>query len=310
MSQQTASSKFLASFTGKLKARNCLPQNIEISNIGSTVLANVFNQTDESIISEFIFTGMDADPATAVLKGLVEMTERNAYSQGYKKGLRSCQTERSDGFAAFPRGIVQDSNSQARRNAFHEAVERYVWATWWDQHDIKHEIQIVEARKMSSLSKNLYLKLADVAPLKKVLVLEPSVALELGLSVRIFFAFLKPYGVISGGACGLSSEAAATDYRALCEMYRHAVAVTRMKSFGGIPTTFYEKRLAHFGLSEVGTRLVEDRLMTEGRNTICLPTLSIDEPVCHSLDDLVSVHRCYFENQPPFVGGALERLCL
>lgn len=310
MSQQAASSAFLASFTGKLKARNFLPQNIEVSNIGSTVLANVFNQTDESVISEFIFTGMDTDPATAVLKGLVEMTERNAYSQGYKNGLKSCQTERSDGFAAFPRGIVQDSNYQARRNAFHEAVERYVWATWWDQHDIKHKIESVDARRMSSLSENLFLEIAKNVSLKKVLEVEPSVELQAGLSTRIFFAFLEPYGVISGGACGPSTETGATDYRALCEMYRHAVAVSRMKSFGATPISFYEKRLAYFGLSEIGTQLAEERIMVNGSKTIFLPRLSIDEPVPHSLDDLVSVHRCYFENQPPFVGGALERLCL
>jgi hypothetical protein len=28
------------------------------------------------------------------------------------------------------------------------------------------------------------------------------------------------------------------------------------------------------------------------------------------LGDLVAVHRCLFKDQPPFVGGMLERLCL
>jgi hypothetical protein len=75
------------------------------------------------------------------------------------------------------------------------------------------------------------------------------------------------------------------------------------------PQSFYEKRLAFFGLGH-GDQLVAKRLANPGTESVILPHLAIDETVEHSMSQDYFVHRCLFENQPPFVGGELERLCL
>lgn len=310
MTKATDSTSFLTDFTLKLKERDALPKRIEVSEVGATILANSFDKESSETISEFIYTGMDSDPSVAVLKSLVERAERYAFSDGYRQGLKSCLTERSDGFAAYPRGISDRPEEIARKNAFEEAVERYVWASWWDRPDVGHTISIFDRNGASALSKNLLEQMDRYVEAEQIKMVEPKIDPTHGLSVKLYFLFLHPFGVVSGGACGPTATASKTEYRALCELYRHAVAVSRMLATNGAPNTFYEKRLAFFGTSEAGQKILEDRLRQNGSNTIFLPRLSIDESVPHQMNDLIAVHRCYFENQPPFVGGKLERLCL
>ncbi|MGE0763474.1 MAG: hypothetical protein AB7N80_09360 [Bdellovibrionales bacterium] len=310
MTKNADSSSFLADFTLKLKERGALPKRIEVSEVGSTILANSFDRESSETISEFIYTGMDSDPSIAVLKSLVERAERYAFSDGYRHGMKSCRTERSDGFAAYPRGISKNPEGIARKNAFEEAVERYVWASWWDNRDFSHTVSNFSRDCASALAKNLVEQMDQYVETQQIKIIEPKIDPSLGLSVKLFFLFLRPFGVVSGGACGSIESAGTTEYRALCELYRHSVAISRIKETNRNPSTFYEQRLSFFGTSEVGQRILEERISTFGSKTIFLPRLSIDEPVPHKVDDLIAVHRCYFENQPPFVGGRLERLCL
>lgn len=305
----SSQSAFLMKFASDLKAQNSLPKNIEISQIGPVFLASVFNQIESEIITESIFTGMDIDPDIAVLKGLVEMTERMAFSSGRSKSLPSCQTSRSDGFAAFPRGVVNNTDNVARSHAYHEAVERFVWSTWWDNRDIRHECHrysFDEKRSASVLLKEL----AKIVPLKAVFRIIPAVENLNQARMVIFFAFLEPYGVVSGGACGHSSEIETANFRAACELARHGLAIRKVRETGLSPITFYEKRLTHFGLTKAGSDAATDRIQKQGAQSIILPPLAIDEPVPHCLNEFVAVHRCYFRNQPPFIGGELERLCI
>lgn len=310
MTKTADSSSFLTDFTLKLKERGALPKRIDVSEVGATILANSFDTESSETISEFIYTGMDSDPSVAVLKSLVERAERYAFSDGYRRGLKSCLTERSDGFAAYPRGISKNTEEIARKNAFEEAVERYVWASWWDNRNYAHLISTFDRNRSSALAKNLLEQMDRYVDIEQIKIVEPEIDPTLGLSVKLFFLFLKPLGVVSGGACGSIASENTTEYRALCELYRHSVAISRMKEIGRIPSTFYEQRLAFFGTTEAGQKILEERINTNGTGAMYLPRLSIDESVPHKMDDLIAVHRCYFENQPPFVGGHLERLCL
>lgn len=309
MRQDLGSSAFLMEFTKKLKERGALPKRIEVSEVGSTVLANSFDTEPTEVISEFIFTGMDPDPSVAVLKSLVERVERYALTSGYKKGLSSCQTERSDGLAAYPKDI-KSAKELARKNAFDEAIERFVWANWWDDPQFAHSMTVVDGSSLSPLSRNLLTQIEQHVAVEKLILVEPKIDSSMNVTVKLFFAFLKPFGVISGGACGTIKDQTATEYRALCELFRNAVAISRMNESDAKLTTFYERRLSFFGRSEDGHRLAVERLGFDGTKEIELPKLAIDEAIPHEFDDLVYVHRCYFENQPAFVGGKLERLCL
>jgi hypothetical protein len=303
-------SDFLMKFTSDLKTRGALPKNIELSRIGHVFLASVFNELKSEIITESIFSGMDTNPDIAVLKGLVEMTERLAFFEGSRKGLSSCSTERSDGFAAFPYGLVANTQEVARENARNEAIERFVWASWWDNVDFSHECRRVASANCATASEALLGELGKVLSIDSIFRISPTIARGEDSVLAIYFAFLEPFGVISGGACGSSGDIEITNFRAVCELFRHALAIRKMKQQKIEPITFYERRLAHFGLTKEGAQSVKDRISARGKNPVVLPALEIDEAVPHSLDKMVFVYRCYFEGQPPFVGGKLERLCL
>lgn len=300
--------EFLLTFTAKLKERGRLPKNIEVSSLASGAMASIFDAPPTNTINESVFCGIDPNPATAVLKGLVEMIERQAFAEGYKNGIAHCQTKRSDGFAAFPVGIVPNSKVLARENAFSEAIERYVWASWWDNLEIGHDIRIVNIKDVSP-EKLLLLDLEKHVSIDSISEIQPWCE-EKDHVVIIYFAFLVPIGVVSGGACGKKDNIEGIRYRAIAELLRHGLAASRLKNTSPDNLTFYEKRLRHFALTTEGTELVKARLKSRGSRTLALPHLEYDNVVPHSLSEMVAVHRCHFENQPEFVGGELERLCL
>jgi hypothetical protein len=74
-------------------------------------------------------------------------------------------------------------------------------------------------------------------------------------------------------------------------------------------TSFYQRRLYHFGTGN-GREIIQSRLSQQGREPITLPGLKFDEEVSYAHSDLVYVHRCLFHNQPVFIGGAIDRLCI
>jgi hypothetical protein len=299
---------FLLDFTANLKSRERLPKNIEVSSLQSGTMANVFDVAPSPIINESVFCGIDPEPATAILKGLVEMIERRAFSEGFEANLPFCKTPRSDGFAAFPKGVVADEKIIARENALAEAIERFVWASWWDNDSIGHSQREINLAALSPGESPLR-DLDSAVEIASIVEVRPYLA-DKNHTVVLYFAFLKPIGVISGGACGRSSDPETIRYRALAELLRHGLAVRKIKTGKSEPVSFYEKRLAYFGLTVDGTKLAQGRIKLAGTVDIELPKLIFDHEVPHSLSDLVSVHRCYFENQPEFVGGKLERLCL
>lgn len=301
------SDSFLLEFSAKLKQRGRLPKNIEVCNLQSGVMASVFETVPTGIINESVFCGTDPDPATAVLKGLVEMIERQAYAEGHRQGFAFCQTKRSDGFAAFPIGASPNEKQLARDNALSEAIERFVWASWWDNPHIGHSKRSVDFNQLS-VGESPLLDLDESMEIDSAIEVRPN--LKGNFVVILYFAFLKPTGIISGGACGKLQDIEKIRYRALSELLRHGLAIPKLQEETSQSESFYEKRLAFFGLTPEGTRLATERLETNGSASVELPSLQFDSEVPHALSDLVSVHRCYFENQPEFIGGRLERLCL
>lgn len=286
-----------------------MPSKIELTNIGQTTIANSFDDARDFVISEYATTGMSVDPSVAVLKSLVERIERNAYTSGFEKDLSSCATERSDGFAAYPVKASSNSKVTARSNAYSEAVERFVWSTWWDDQTVGHEQFSLDESNTTPASLELIQELSKIIKIKKVTTVVPLIS-NSDQKVVISFAELENGGFISGGASGSAKESEITLYRGLCELIRHGIAAHHFIENNRAPKSFYEKRLHFFAFDPKGRVLLEKRLSANGTRSITLPKLAIDEEVPHHLSDLVYVHRCYFENQPPFVGGELERFCL
>jgi hypothetical protein len=298
----------LASLLKELKLRNRLPMNMDVSKVGDRYWFVCHDDDKSKVISENSTTGFADDGNIALLKALSERVERLAFRSGYENKLTSCMTERSDGFAAYPL-FYQNAVLKARESALAEAVERYVWAKWWDDETIAFKLESINS---SANKQNILPYVSTVknqCALEEIFVIEPKIENSNGLAVVILFGRLKSGGFISGGACGSIDDIKQTLLRSLDELYRHGLAIEKIRLENTEPVTFYEKRLAYFGLGH-GNHLIRKRLEAKGSESIILPKLEIDEVVKHELHDLFQVHRCYFENQPPFVGGALERLCL
>lgn len=289
----------------------CLPRRCDFSRIGPLFMASFYDEEDpNALIRESTQAGMDLNRDLAALKGIVECVERLAYSEGHVRGLFSCSTPRSDGLAAFPvnKNSTSTSMKRARENAYSEAVERYVWAVWWDDHEIACDILELSPENIPASVVELKEAVESLVPAERWLCIRPKVKSSTH-EVLIFFLFLKEGGLVSGGACGQPEDRLSTMLRALGELARHAEGARRIQQRNVQATTFYEKRLRYMLTSEASESL-EKRMSRSGHSEIILPELLIDEAVPHRLDRLVSVHRCFFVNQPPFVGGEIERLCL
>ena len=299
--------KSLQSFVMDLIASGCSPKKLQLSKIGPYFLATAFNTDKSEIIAESATCGFSRDRDLAVTKALVEWMERKVARLGCQSGIESCQTETSDGIAAFPT-LIENCTVLARENALNEAIERYVWATWWDDPSVAFTMDTINS---AHEFKNISADIADIvfeSGLTEIKVIRPRFN-QLKKQVIILFGFTENGGVFSGGACGSYSETVNIIERAFAEMYRHCQAYKKYEAKVLRPNSFYEKRLIHFG-SGAGLSVLQNRLSISGDRTIDLPNLKFDEEIKSPYSALVYAHRCLFQGQPPFVAGKMERLCL
>jgi hypothetical protein len=290
-----------------LKSKDVLPRQIDVSKVGSRFWISSYDEISSAIIAESVYSGMANSKETATLKSLTEKVERLAIIEGARKGLSSCDTERSDGIAALPR-FYPMAEKGARENALNEAIERYAWANWWDDHTIQYDHHNLLLAFKNPRNYRTLVEMMASANFESPFCLIPGTSRR-DKVVTILIAPISGGGFVSGGACGSAEDIEEVIMRGLDELFRHALGIQKLKKKNLIPSTFYEERLTYFGLGR-GDDLVNCRLAAVGAKTICLPELCIDEQIAHKLDEEFVVHRCLFEGQPPFVGGNLERLCL
>lgn len=287
-----------------LKNHKILPKNIQKTEYKSLYFYNIFDNP----IGEFIFynvaTGIDSDENTAFLKALVEHFERISLSEANESNIFGANRT-SDGYAAYPTAYPLYKDL-ARANAIAEATERYVWSYWWDKQS-KLESKKIDLNSLDEPTCDLLKVIASERELSDIYELQPAVKNSAGIYTLILFAKIKNRGYLSGGAAGTSLQA--TRFRAASEIIRHHLAFSKFEKFNLTPTSFYENRLVYFAQGD-GNIAVADRLATGTNEAIELPPLLYDKAVPFSHDSIVYAHRCYFENQPPFIGGNLERLCL
>ncbi|MBL7542852.1 MAG: hypothetical protein JNL11_03505 [Bdellovibrionaceae bacterium] len=289
-----------------LKAKNALPKKMEFTSVGPYTFANVYDELNSPFISDSVACGFDLDPATALLKSLSEFIEGKAFKQGFKRAISSCLTERSHGFAAYPKCELL-YEQQAQMNARNEAVERLVWSNWWDDESIAFSKKDLSQIKLNLNEKAFCAEIQKSYSVEKIIAVYPHFEKTRSENLIIFVGYLNNGGVISGGACGEDENK--TIDRALSELFRHGLAVKRMRENSLVPETFYEKRLWYFSTLD-GQNLVDSRLSKTGFNKIKLPSGKFSEEIPHSLSDLFYVHRYLFDNQPEFMGGRLERFCI
>lgn len=299
--------ELLQHLSKSMKEAGVSPRRVQLAQVGAFYHASAFNEVPEELISEYATCGFSRDRDVAVTKALVEWAERSVGRYALEKGIEVCQTKRSDGLAAFP-VQVPDFISKARENALNEAIERYVWATWWDDETIGHQRSSLQDYEDGSGRILDILEICDQLNCPEIEVVVPLHNAS-DREVIILIAYSKDGGVFSGGACGSAKNTLETIDRAFAELYRHILATEKFKKKPAPVNSFYENRLLYFGLGE-GLQKVKKRLSCDGTKSVELPDLKFDVQVPSLIDKMIYVHRCYFLNQPPFVDGALERLCL
>ena len=291
--------------------RDQAPRHADLAQIGGLHSATLFDEKrPDSLIREDASMGMSRDSDLAILKALVEFVERKAIWNGRKTNRPVFQTARSDGFAAFCKSQVgaRRAANRARENALCEAIERYAWSTWWDDTSTAFECSSQWLnRPLPAWVDELHQALCELVPIRCTSFIEPSLC-HSKHRVFIVFAHLANGGLCSGGACAPQGSEESAIERAFGELARHVACAYNIQR-GWKPRTFYERRLSYMLTAKAGEAF-EARLQNRGRRKIDLPALQFNEVVPHEFDHLVSVHRCYFINQPPFIGGSLERLCL
>ncbi len=297
----------LKNFAKNMETVGCSPKHLQLCKVGPFFLASAFDLDNSEIIAESATCGFAKDRDIAVTKALVEWMERKVARLGYNSGALVCQTETSDGIAAYP-SIARESSVLARENALNEAIERFVWATWWDDTSISYRVTSVQDLTLDNRIQKSILELAQQNGIIDLKVIVPSHN-DKAKQVIILFGFTKNGGVFSGGACGRHDKMGCIIERAFAELYRHTLAFNRAQNKNLKVNSFYEQRLAYFG-SGAGLEKVQTRLSKNGTKIINLPSLKFDEEIKSPYSSFVYAHRCLFEDQPPFVSGEMERLCL
>ena len=283
-------------------------QNIEHANISDFHWFNIIGAAEEKLISDKAFTGIDLDPLVALAKAHSEMVERKIFTMGNKLGLDSCLTERSDGFAAYPNNLGIKSIEKARDNALGEAIERFGWAKWWDDQDTayKHNIfTLGEFSKKYFEASKLLIEIDSQTPIEKVHVIIPEFSNYKKYQLIILVAEISS-GLVTGGACGLHSSREKIIIRAASELFRHALVHIQDKAKPEVMSP-YEERLLYF-LSSKGLAKFYNRLDFKGIKKLKFPELVIDQQVPIASSHVV--YRCLFKDQPPFIGGPVDRMCL
>ena len=162
-----------------------------------------------------------------------------------------------------------------------------------------------------AIPKTLLQAVESQVAIKALKLIEPLVDPIFNIKLVILLLEVEGGGVITGGAAGHSDDFSkrVSIIRAFGELYRHALALTRIKSVSTKELDFYERRLAYFGFGQ-GYDLVQTRLKANTSIEQKIPNCTIDQVIPHKLESEVVVHRCLLKDQPIFIGGKLERLCI
>lgn len=285
-------------FLKSLRLRKLAPERIEVAEWNTWTLVSSYSCKSSKYISESVAMGIDRNPYVALAKSITEFLERKLSKESDDFVVKL--TERSDGFAAFPiYSNHQLSQMKARKNAFAEAVERLTWANWWDDRSIAFSRENVKSFMIDQIQNEFDLKSTSII----------TVPTNSPFYLKILLAEKNNGGFVTGGAAGTSEQDCEIFSRAYGELLRHLIAIKKMCIRDDSSLSFYERRLLGFGSGD-WHELVLERLNQSSYKVLELPEMVVDQAVSHPHSDLISIHRCLFKNQPLFVGGPLERLCI
>ncbi|MFK7824419.1 MAG: hypothetical protein AB8G05_09690 [Oligoflexales bacterium] len=265
-----------------------------MQSFGSLFISNLaFANNFNTAISEDVASGVSNTHLEAFAKSMSEYVERVAFREGKKNGQSLCQTNRSEGFAAYP--YLSFNKNKAldlvREISLCESIERFSWPYFWSDKSVKFEVQDCKKSTLNEIS-----NLTGIASIQHVF---PALNSDKVLCISI--AKIGSQGAILGASCSNARSSAITG--SIHELIKHYIGLKKINGYTVIESD-YIKRLHH--LSKVGFSLYQERLSFKGTNTIHLPSLEMDGLVTHPFDRYFLVYRTRFKDQVEFISESLN----
>jgi len=213
----------------------------------------------------------------AVLKAQTEYVEREA--------VRASHATSSTGFAAFPFIFFkQRAIKQAKKYAYAEMVERYVWPEWFANENVVYQLRT----EVCEVNRQFYQAIQNEIEVRNLYIIQPQLDLN-NLQLVILYA-LSELGLVCGGAAHENREQA--ELSALKELYMHALGLFRMKHENLQPTTVYDKRVYWISGQH---QTLQKRLTSQGNAGITIPFPVTFQNIKTEFDQTHIVQRCVFE---------------
>ena len=249
--------------------------------------------------------GWSADKEESQIKAVVEAVERWAffsYSTDLPEQAGINIDASSNGFAAIPTDMGQ---KVASRNAYCEALERWVLNRIWDNGNIPLERPELRSRVLGDMLKPLCVEASCFST--RISTEELGGAVPPVAHFCLCLLRTRLGGAISGAACSSTPELAIE--RAALEAYLHAVAFERMLARRlSVFESVIEKRLFHFARMQKGYEIVSDRIeIAASANLLKSPPVLFSKNLPGPWNPEISVHRVLLCDSKPILDGGLER---
>ena len=268
------------------------PKKEQMQSFGSLFISNLaFANNFNTAISEDVASGVSNTPLEALAKSMSEYVERIAFRNGKNNGNSLCQTNRSEGFAAYPYLSFNKNKALARVREISlcESIERYSWPYFWSNKSVNFELQDCKKSTIDEIS-----KLTGIEDIQHIF---PSLTCEQILCISI--AKIGNHGAIVGACCSKEKNTAIRG--SIHELIKHYIGFKKIDTELDIKSD-YINRLYH--LSKVGFSLYQERLSFRGKESIILPHLELDGLVNHPFDQSFLVYRTRFKGQPDFISDS------
>lgn len=299
----------LKKIVSDLKKRSVYPREMTLTSITEGIYAATVNDNiyHNEIMQNSGGLGISDCSDRAVIIALSEYIEWRVFKQYSAEN----NIKDSTGFAAYPNVFLPNwlSKQRARANALIEAFERFVWASWVDDNCFKHKIFDTIKELQTPLNSKMIKLVNDIQPFKNLVVIQPSVENENNLVFYFIIISLKKGGIVCAGAAGHKKDRQNIIFKILSELFRHNMAAKRLIEEEIECKTHYQKKIKFFATVE-GQNISKKLLSRTGKQSIKIPPLKKDQLIDHDLADLYNVFFCQYQNQPEFITGKVNRLCL
>jgi len=265
----------------------------------------VFSHHAKLVVMGYCGGGWSADKEESQIKAVVEAVERWAFFS-YSTDLPEIAginiDASSNGFAAIPNDM---GPKVAIRNAYCEALERWVLDQIWDMEDIPLEQVELQSKILREMLNPLCAESSCFSA--RIATEDPGGDPPSVVNFCLCLLKTKLGGAISGAACSNTPELAIE--RAALEAYVHAVSFERMLKRGlEVFESVIEKKLFHFARMQNGHEIIKGRIEIAAQaNLLKPPQVLFSKNLPGPWEPEISVHRVLLCNSKPMLDGGLER---